>query len=169
MKRVLFCVAAVAVCGAGCEEAQWSRQSPGVNEWLVQTVHDQAINNAIIRQQTLYPYHFVVNGDELSSLGLQDMRVLASHYRQFPGQLSVRRGDAPEELYQKRVTRVLCVLQDAGVQTDRVKIADALPQGDGMSSEQVVQILERTASSPAAQGTPAGWTPATPSQGQENE
>jgi len=145
MKRTMLCCVMVGACGGlGCEEMRWRNQTPGVNRWMVQTVHDQAVQNAIIRQQTLYPYHFVINGDDLSPLGEQDMRVLAAHYRRYPGELSVRRGDESEPLYQKRVTRVLCVLQEAGVAIDRVRITDDLPRGDGMSSEQVVQILKRS-------------------------
>ncbi|HET6428337.1 MAG TPA: hypothetical protein VFJ30_08005 [Phycisphaerae bacterium] len=145
MKRtMLLCGAALAFGCAGCQEMPWRNQTPGVNRWMVQTVQDQAIQNAIVRQQTLYPYHFVINGEELTSLGEQEMRVLAAHYRTYPGQLSVRRGDESEQLYQKRVTRVLCVLQEAGVPVERVRITEDLPRGDGMSSEQVVQIMKRS-------------------------
>ncbi len=108
---------------------------------LVNAVHDQAVYNAIVTQHTFFPYHFISNGDALNELGQRDLGALADYYRQHPGDVIVRRGDATDELYDARVRHVLQGLQQAGVETDRVKVADALPPGAGMPGDRVVKIL----------------------------
>ena len=126
--------------GAGCES--WQVEERTVNVEIAQSIEDMAIRNAIITQQTLYPYHFVVNGSSLNALGECELKVLASHYREHPGTLNVRKGAVPDALYGERVQRVHDTLAQAGVNTDRIQIADGMPGGDGMSSQQVIMIID---------------------------
>jgi len=135
------------VCGlvAGCEE-RMSKQDAGkkVDTELVNVLNNVGIENAIVAQHTLYPYHFVSNSEKLNGLGERDLDVLARHFRDYPGELSVRRGDAPEAMYESRVAQVVERLKQAGVKTDRVSIADGMPGGTGMTSERTVMILDET-------------------------
>ena len=145
----MLTLAAVMLVLAGCEANQ-TTEPKAVNPWLVNTVNDMAVRNAIIRQQALFPYHFVVNGAQLNDLGKQDLDVLASHYRDNPGQLVVRQGDASEELYAARVQAVVEAMRGAGVDVDRGQVTDGLAQGDGMPSERVIVIVqERGAGAPS--------------------
>ncbi len=116
-------------------------QQQAADAWMVAQVRDAAIVNAVVAQHTLFPYHFVANGDQLNELGARDLAVLAAHFRAQPGALSVRRGAAPEELYAARVQTVRKMLADAGVDAARLTLHDAPAGGSGMSSERVVQIL----------------------------
>ncbi|MHC4271590.1 MAG: hypothetical protein ACYST2_04680, partial [Planctomycetota bacterium] len=66
---------------ASCEDmAQKSSEMRLINTKLVTTYNDMAIENAIITQHTLYPYHFVQNGQELNELGFRDFGVLAGYF-----------------------------------------------------------------------------------------
>lgn len=111
-----------------------------LNAWLVNTFEDAAIDNAIIVQYTLFPYHFVNNAAALNELGRHDLDVLAAHYKGHPGPLNVRQGGVPAELYEARVREVTWQLVMAGVDRDRITVADGLPGGDGMESERVLMI-----------------------------
>jgi len=132
-----------------CEESQTAVQPPLdehlINSELVSTYNDMAIQNAIISQQTLYPYHFVNNSAELNELGRRDLAVLAKHLAENPGRLNVRKDSICLELYESRVANVLDQLAQVGVDTNRIKVEDAMPGGAGMSSETVISILEEAA------------------------
>jgi len=103
------------------------------------------VENAIIAQHTLYPYHFVPDGERLNELGRRDFSVLARHFAEHTGSLNIRRGKTPAELYEARVSFVIESLKEAGIGTGRVRISDHMPGGSGMPSERVVTILQKTA------------------------
>ena len=132
--------------------------SSQMNRWLVAAVNDIAIRNAIIRQHTLFPYHFVVNGSDLNALGSRDLSVLVAHCREYPGQLNVRRGDADDGLYRQRVKTVREALAAGGVDTARVKIADAPAGGEGRAGEQVLIVMARRYEQTGADSSQAAGT-----------
>jgi hypothetical protein len=109
---------------------------------LARSVTENAVNQAIIAQHTVYPYHFVTSAAVLNELGQHDLQVLAAHYAEHPGQLNIRQGDAPPDLYEARRAVVMDSLVKAGVDVSRVAIGDGLPGGEGMPSEGVITILE---------------------------
>ena len=113
-----------------------------LNGRIVESIRDTGINNAIITQHTLYPYHFTPYGAELNELGSRDLGVLATHYKDHPGELGVRRGPTTTDLYRLRLAAVRESLVKAGVNMNRITMADAMPGGKGMSSEQVIHIIE---------------------------
>ena len=154
--RLYYAVAICLMCGAlaGCNEQQAAKQKDGnLDVELVKTVNNIGVENAIITQHTLYPYHFTANAEELNELGQRDLGVLARHFVQHPGVLNIDRGDAAEELYQKRIAHVLSGLQAAGVEMSRMEISEGMPGGSGMSSEQVVTILQREPEDRITSGT----------------
>jgi hypothetical protein len=151
---VLCCVLLI-----GCDENQSPAVDKGqVNKALVNTYNDMAIQNAIITQHTLFPYHFVQNSANLNELGERDLAILAGHLRDNPGNVNVRRAGNSSGLYQQRVSTVLDSLKAHGVDTARITIADAMPGGDGMVSERVIVILEADYSDigSTSKGTGAG-------------
>ncbi len=83
-------------CSEVPEKPQYGR---AVNSGLVKTYNDIAIQNAVISQHTLFPYHFVNNAMELNELGDSDLKVLAEHFAKHPGKLNIRRGNISEDLY----------------------------------------------------------------------
>jgi hypothetical protein len=99
---VLLCILAT-----GCEQPV--EQGPDkhlINSRLINSYNDTQIENAIISQHTLYPYHFVQNGAELNELGQRDLAVLAGHFMKYPGRLNIRRQNIPVQLYEARVNLV---------------------------------------------------------------
>ncbi|UCD49273.1 MAG: hypothetical protein JSW27_17290 [Phycisphaerales bacterium] len=135
------------VCGlsVGCQENLHESQSDrNLDVELVNTLNNLGVENAIVAQHTLYPYHFVLDAEELNELGRRDLSVLARHFREHEGTLNVRRGKTSPELYEARLTYVIEELTEAGVDTDRMVVADGMPGGDGMASERVVTIMEKS-------------------------
>jgi len=147
---------------SGCyPEGSRSEQRRLVDARLVNWPLNTAISNGIIRQHTLFPYHFVNGATVLNELGQHDLAVLAAHYKDFPGKMNIRRGDADEALYRARVKTVLEGLTEAGVEADCIKVADDLPGGEGIPSERVVNILKeagRVRTRPGAGTTPGAET-----------
>ncbi len=134
-------LAAAAGCDNGKERVARPQYDPQtVDPWLVEVSSDLAVQNAVIRQHTLYPYHFVEYGAVLNELGERNLAILIEHYRRHPGPVNVRRGDASDSLYADRVATVRQALQDAGVDVEQVAVADRLPGGDGLPGEQVIRV-----------------------------
>ena len=99
---VLICVLIM-----GCQETVMeSPDKPVINRQLVNTYNDIALENAIISQHTLYPYHFVNNGAELNELGKRDLAVLIRHFTKEAGHLNIRKQNISTELYEARVESV---------------------------------------------------------------
>jgi hypothetical protein len=123
-----------------CQEKP-SPYAADLDSRLVKEIEAPEITGAIIAEHTLYPYHFVADSSTLNELGERDMRVLATHFRDKSGDLNVRRAGASKELYNARVAGVLEQLRRYGVAVNRIKVADGLPGGEGMTSERVVKVL----------------------------
>jgi hypothetical protein len=131
------------VVAAGCNTPEPSLQDRSrLNAWLLASVRDTAINQAIILQGAVHPYHFVSGAAVLNDLGKHDLNVLAAHYRKHPAALSIRRGEAALDLYEARVATVVKTLTRAGVEKGRMTISDTRPGGEGMTSERVLSVLE---------------------------
>jgi len=133
----LFCVLM-----AGCYQSVQKSPERAINTELVNSLYDIAMENAVISQHTLFPYHFIENASGLNELGQRDLTILARHFMENPGCLNVRRNDVPADLYEARVNLVSDKLKQAGVKTDRINISDGMPGGSGMASERVVIILD---------------------------
>ena len=152
---------------AGCTKTVDREPDGRLEMALADWFNESAVSGAILTQHTVFPYHFVVGAAALNDLGRHDLRVLAAYLKEHPGPLNVRRGQASQELYTARVVEVTRFLTEAGVPAQRIAIGDALPGGDGMPSERVVKILERSAAGPATRMTvtPLPYTGMAPSTG----
>lgn len=142
----LYRIIAVCLLGGlilGCEERlKEPAEDKNLDAELVRTLNNIGVENAIIAQHTLYPYHFVSDGGQLNELGRRDLAVLARHFADHAGTLNVRRGDTPAELYEARVAQVVQTLKEMGVNTARLNLSDGMPGGTGMASERVVTVLK---------------------------
>lgn len=112
-----------------------------MNAWTIEAYTNRSIEQAILRQRTLFPYHFVVDTAELNELGERDLAVLAKYLQAHPGTLNLRRGGADEALYDARLERVRQGLSEWGVDLARVTLGDELPGGDGLVSERTLVIM----------------------------
>ena|SRR4030042_4146935 len=153
---VLFCILIV-----GCQEnMQKNSNNQQINSQLVKSYNDIAIQNAIVSQHTLFPYHFVTNGAELNELGQRDIAALTSCFIKYPGQLNIRRQNTPADLYEARVNSVRKRLGEAGIDMGRISISDDMPGGSGIASERILVILEKAPKS-ASSGTSTSFTSGT--------
>ena len=135
----------------GCSETVQKSQNPYLIEGeLVNSYNDIALQNAIIAQHTLFPYHFVKNSAEINELGSRDFGVLVKHFTKNPGSLNIQRGDSSVDIYQARINLVLDGLKQAGIDTGQIYISDGMPGGSGMPSEKVITILEESEEVPSA-------------------
>lgn len=145
MKLIMNMTLALAcILAFGCQET--AKEEPNkelLNNRLVNIYNDIALENAIIAQHTLYPYHFVKNGAELNDLGKRDLSVLINHFIHQTGHLNIRRLDISDSLYEARIEYVRKMLLDAGIGTDRISISDDMPGGSGMASENILVILSQ--------------------------
>ncbi len=134
---VLSCILMV-----GCQESvQEGQDRHVINSQLIHSYNDMARQNAIISEHTLFPYHFVENGAELSELGQRDLAILASHFVKHAGHLNIRQHNTPADLYEARVKLVREKLQEEGIDMERMSISDGMPGGSGMASERILVIL----------------------------
>jgi hypothetical protein len=136
---VLFCILAI-----GCQEnVQKEPDDRLINSQLMKSYNDIAIQNAIVSQHTLFPYHFVTNGSELNELGQRDLAALTSHFIKHTGHLNIRRHDTSAALYEARINMVRERLVEAGIGMERISISDSMPGGSGITSERLLIILEQ--------------------------
>jgi hypothetical protein len=119
-------------------------QKQPFNRWTLETLDDESINNAIASQHTLYPYHFMDNSPELNPVGERDVKVLADVLRRRPGEINVRHGSEPADLYEARVQTVTQLLTKFGVSASSIRVGDKPPGGEGVASERAVIILQRS-------------------------
>lgn len=137
------------VCGMilnGCGEEKIIGPAPidqnTVNQKLTASYSDLAIQNAIIAQHTLFPYHFVNNSAQLNALGERDLAVLAAHFRQNPGKIVLVQGQTEPLLYQSRAQTVYEKLLQAGIPNEKIQIGSGFAGGEGIPSTAVIEILE---------------------------
>jgi hypothetical protein len=126
----------------GCNETQKRTETNLEKKTFLETYNDMQIQNAIISQHSLFPYHFVNNSKELNELGERDLAVLACHFLNNPGALNVRLGNANQNLYWSRVSYVERRLQEKGIGAYTVPISDGMAGGPAMTSEEVYFIFE---------------------------
>lgn len=140
----LILAASLLMCGCQGGDRPQPGQHDRVNAAIVQALNQSAIDEAIIIQHTLFPYHFVPHSAQLNSLGQRDLNVLLGHYASFPGPeqpLNVRQGDTPSALYEARVQTVARAIADAGISRANIEIRDGFAGGPGLAAEHVIVIL----------------------------
>jgi hypothetical protein len=135
-------VLCVLLCGCNGNARREPADEGKMNAALINAFNDTAMENAIIAQHTLYPYHFVNGSDQLTDLGKRDLSILARHFKENPGQLNVSSADAGDKLYKARLVCVSAQLKKDGVDLSKLVISDGMPGGSGMSSSDVAKIKE---------------------------
>lgn len=135
-----------AVLLGGCERAYRTREiddeMPATNVWMVRTLSDESVENAIIAQHTIYPYHFGRDSADLTPIGQRDVRVLGRHFAKHPGELSIRRGDETDDLYQRRTAAVMDALQREGVNPESIRRGGGTPGGEGIETNRALAVLK---------------------------
>ena len=121
---------------------------------LVNMYMIESVDQAVVRQHTVYPHHFHQRSAELNELGRRDVNVLARSYRHNAGRINIRQGKASDQLYAARVAAVLEALAERGVSSGQTVFSDDLPGGDGLSSDDVILIYQGDSGSPF-EGLPA--------------
>lgn len=145
LKTVIIGTGLYAVFLAGCANEEAIRADDGPDELapgaILHSYMEEASANGVLRQMTIYSYHFVSGTARLNQLGSRDVNILARHFRDQPGTLNVLSDDVHVDLYAARMETVRATLIDAGVQPSLIFITDGLPGGDGMRSLEIQTIL----------------------------
>lgn len=142
MKSTILFLSIALATMTGCDFSSMDYSSDQDTR-MVTALQEPPVDNAIVAQRTLYPYHFVMDSAALNDLGQRDMDILACHFKNKTGQINVYRGDTPEPLYQARLMTVTRALANCSISAKTVKVGDGLPGGDGISSERAILVLER--------------------------
>lgn len=109
---------------------------------------------AVLRQRTLFEYHFEPGLPELTPLGRRDLGMLVAQIKG-GGSLSVRRGAASDELYAARLEAVKQQLVASGIPADKVQLTNTLAGGSGISAAGALFIQDSLRGAPP-QALPAG-------------
>jgi len=140
--NILMVLSCILLSGC-CNDANNSSESfddRKLNEGLINSFNDTSMENAIISQHTLYPYHFINDSPNLNDLGMRDLSILAKHFKDNPGQLNVSHQNANEALYAQRTSFIAEQLNKSGVDMSKIIISDGMPGGSSMSAEDVLLI-----------------------------
>lgn len=115
---------------------------PADRQFALQPFEDQA-RAAVVRQHTLFDYHFESGSTDLTPLGRRDLRWLTDAMLRDGGTICIPRGQAAPKLHAARMAAVRRGLASRGIQEDRVSLADALPGGGGVDSLEALVIREQ--------------------------
>jgi hypothetical protein len=143
LTRVLAAVILMAVVVGCCEDPYVDQNALMLDRATIEAARMEPIDQAIITQHTLYPYHFAEGKDTLMPLGCHDLQVLVDHYRDQGVAMNVQRGGASQELYDARVRTVAKFIADVGVPEGRIQITQGLPDGPGLAGYWVVKIMAK--------------------------
>lgn len=131
--------------GGGNAAMEWDDDARReTNSWLLRTYQGQQVENAVTRQHTIWSHHFVQGTTSLTPRAERDLGILRDHYlKHGGGVLTVRQGEADDELYRARLAVLNSWLSDAGVPLATVAIHDDLYAGDGKRSTRAAQDYVR--------------------------
>lgn len=96
---------------------------------------------AVLRQRTLFEYHFEPGLPDLTPLGKRDLGMLTVQLKN-GGTLSVRRGAASDALYAARLDAVKRQLVAEGIPADQVQLTNTLAGGSGISAAGALYIQD---------------------------
>ena len=132
----------------GLADVEWNDQARrDTNAWMIRTYQGQQVENAITRQHTIWAHHFVQGTTSLTPRAERDLGILRDHYlRHDGGVLTVRRGDASDELFEARLAVLDSWLSDEGVRMASVTVEHDLYTGDGKRSTRAAQDYVRPSS-----------------------
>ncbi len=152
--RIMLIGTALLVVGCSGARKQQGQVNRGLmNQELVKSLFNMQVENAIVTQHTLFPYHFTDNSAELNELGERDFDVLVRHLAENPGRLNIKQGNISDELYEGRVQSVLEKLQDEGVDPEKTAIVDDLAGGKGITSLRAIDIVQDTSDTGSSTST----------------
>lgn len=144
----LSCLAMAALGCASFHEAMDPAGNPRATEQrklenaeLVTAPFEDSVIKGVIAEHSLRPYHFVERSASLNELGQTHVQILADHYASNPGQVHLNSDEHSEKLRKQRIETIVSALEEGGVDTARVQIREDLPGGDGMSSREVLLII----------------------------
>jgi len=163
------------VLGLGCqskpkeEPATVYVPSEGeINKWTVDTSFEHQVRNGAARGRTIYPHHFVIGDAALTLVGQRHFNALLPRSDVDQARISVPRGDASDALYQARLDGLRRRFIEAGYDEQRFALVDALPGGDGISSDRVILLAAQEAQDeggPANRGSGASESSENSNQG----
>jgi hypothetical protein len=114
-----------------------------VNAHTLDSSFTQQMRNGAAVGRTIYPHHFVVGDAALTLVGQRHFNALLPRSDIDQVRVSVPRGDASDALYQARLDGLRRRFIEAGYDEERFALVDALPGGDGISSDRVLLLAAK--------------------------
>ncbi len=135
-------ILALLLLATGCGTPAGKTDMPQMHDkWVGDHVRRAQMEEAALVERILYPHHFVPHASRLSPLGERHLALLVTDLSEAPGELVVRRGTADEALYAARLEVVKDGLLAAGLAEGDFTLADGHPDGRGVSSDRVIEVL----------------------------
>jgi hypothetical protein len=123
-----------------------SADSPPHNRLLVRMALAENVYNGIAAEGAVYPHDFYSNGAGLNDLGRRRVDVLSAACREGGENphLIILRGDASEELYDRRIDAVRKRLAETALEGETTEVAKAdHVAGAGVSSDRAIITFAR--------------------------
>ena len=153
--RTTLVLAAAGLALAGCQNnksdlanIEWNDQARrDTNAWLLRTYQGEQVENAVKRQHTIWSHHFVEGTTSLTPRAERDLSILRDHYIEHGGGvLTVRQGEADDDLFARRLDIVKGWLANEGVALAGLDIQHDLYTGAGKRSTRAAEDYVRPSS-----------------------
>lgn len=122
---------------------------------------DEQARRGVARERAVYPHHFAPDAAELTDLGKATVAAIVEQLPAQGGRIQVSTGAATPELAAARAKSVAQRLQELGVPSERVAVANGLPGGQGAAAVDVLAARAAAADQPLRLGAPI-TSPSTP-------
>ena len=153
MKRILTLLLVLLTFNCGCndeEKTDTAKMKGSMNRSIIHTLRQMSIDKAVISEHTLYPHHFEYQQAQLNELGKKNLRVMSEYLQNSSGIVNISSQNTDQQLYSQRLQHVKDFLQNADIQTSRIKIDDGFPAGPGMPTTKLIKILTEESEKQAA-------------------
>lgn len=143
MRNILLQAAILGAALTGCSKLPPAEADHGRQQmWIGDTLRSASIKAAVVRQGTIFPYHFVDGTSSLNPLGVRDLGYLTDHLADHGGVLRLARGSTSIGLYAKRTAAITNALYAAGLEEEQFTLTDGAPGGDGMPGQRAFEISQ---------------------------
>lgn len=143
MRNLLLQAAFLSATLTGCSKLPPAEASHGRQQmWIGDTIRSASIKAAVVRQGTIFPYHFIEGTASLNPLGTRDLGYLTDHLAAHGGVLRLARGTTSIDLYARRTAAITNALYAAGLEEEQFSVIDGAPGGDGLTGQRAFEITQ---------------------------
>lgn len=146
LKLILLGVALTG-CASNTQEqdisVNQSADESAQNRLLVRMALAENVYNHVAVERTMYPRDFKPGTATLNALGESRVGMIIDSSRDARGNVSIVRGEEPDDVYQARVDAIRLELKDAGINLDHLTVAGGIANGPAVSSPRAIITYDR--------------------------